>query len=102
KTLADRHASQAGADRFLSLLKHAVVASAGDEATELTLLGFKPKKKPAELTPEQKQHRVEQMRATRAARHTMGKRQKQAVKGVVSSKKGGAGSPAAPSPGRTT
>ena len=37
----------------------------------------------ASMTPEKKQLRVERLRATRAARHTMGKRQKQDVKGVV-------------------
>ena len=58
-------------------------AAAFQEGTDYEQFGFKPRKQPAPLTPEKKQLRLERLRSTRAARHTMGSRQRAAVKGVV-------------------
>ncbi|HZU98865.1 MAG TPA: hypothetical protein VFF73_19315 [Planctomycetota bacterium] len=55
----------------------------GDSSVEFGQFGFAPKKKPAPLTPEQKQTKLERYRATKAARGTLGRRQRQAIKGVV-------------------
>ncbi len=101
KAVEERRSNADEANRFMKILKHEAVASFGEESVEFTLLGFKPKKKPVELTPEQKQHKLEQLRATRAVRHTMGKRQKQSVKGVVSSNGTQATQPAKPVKGPT-
>ena len=81
----ERRVKQPEAERFVNVVKHAAAAVFGEDSLEFSLLGFQPKRKAADLTPEQKTHKLELMRATRAARHTMGKRQKQAVKGDVSS-----------------
>jgi hypothetical protein len=51
--------------------------------------GFRMPKKPGPKTLAGKVHGAEQLRATRDARHTMGKRQREKIKGVV----GGAGTP---------
>ena len=97
----DRRLSEPQAELFVLLAKHAAAAAFGESSAEFALLGFSPRKTPITLTPEQKQHKLEQMRATRAARHTMGKRQKRAVKGDVSSNGGNPGSPATPPSGHT-
>ena len=61
-------------------LKDAVIAYFGKGNPMLTQFGLKPRGKARALTPEQNVLRVARMRATRAARHTMGSRQKAAVK----------------------
>jgi len=55
----------------------------------LETVGVTPDKTPAPLTPDQEVAKVAKAKATRAARHTMGKNQKKAIKGQV---------PAAPTP----
>jgi hypothetical protein len=59
------------------------VETAFGQGTEFEQFGFKPRKQAQALTPEQKQLKVEKLRQTRAQRHTMGKRQKAAIKGGV-------------------
>ena len=49
----------------------------------LETVGVTPNKTPAPLTPEQEVAKVAKAKATRAARHTMGKNQKAAIKGQV-------------------
>jgi hypothetical protein len=61
-------------------LKDAVIAYFGKGNPLLTQFGIKPRGKARVLTPEQKMLRTAKLRATRAARHTMGSRQKAAVK----------------------
>jgi len=59
------------------------VETAFGQGTEFEQFGFKPRKQAQALTPEQKQLKVEKLRQTRAARKTMGKRQKAAIRGSV-------------------
>jgi hypothetical protein len=61
-------------------LKDAVIAYFGKGNPQLTQFGIKPRGKARALTPEQQVLRAAKVRATRAARHTMGSRQKAAVK----------------------
>jgi hypothetical protein len=61
-------------------LKDAVIAYFGKGNPMLTQFGIKPRGKARALTPEQQVLRAAKMRATRAARHVMGSRQKAAVK----------------------
>ncbi len=64
-------------------LRKYVDSTYGDAGAEFSDFGFKPKKvKPA--TAETKAEAVKKREGTRAARHTMGPRQKQKVKGDVS------------------
>jgi hypothetical protein len=98
QVLSERRAGEASAQELVQIVKLAAAAAFGEDSVEFSLFGFQPKKKAVPLTPEQKQHKLEQLRATRKARKTMGRRQKQAVKGVVSSG-GTAGPPAAPEAG---
>lgn len=68
--------------RFLRELKIAVSAFLGSDNPDLTKFGYKPRKKPADLTVEQKALKAERARRTRGARHTMGDRQKKAIHGT--------------------
>jgi hypothetical protein len=61
-------------------LKDAVIAYFGKGNPLLTQFGIKPRGKTRALTPEQQVLRAAKVRATRAVRHTMGARQKAAVK----------------------
>jgi hypothetical protein len=54
----------------------------GELSPEFASFGFKPKKTP-QRTVASKAGAVEKLRATRVARHTMGKRQRAAIHGVV-------------------
>jgi hypothetical protein len=61
-------------------LKDAVIAYFGKGNPLLTQFGIKPRAKARPMTPEQLVLRAAKARGTRAARHTMGSRQKAAVK----------------------
>ena len=80
--LLDVFGNLPSAKRFLRELGIACKAFLGSDNPELTKLGFKPRKKPAELTSEQKAEKAERARRTRQARHTMGSRQKAAIHGA--------------------
>jgi hypothetical protein len=68
------------ADRTLyTKLKDAMVAYFGKGSPLLTQFGIKPRQPRRPLTSEQNVVRAEKARMTRAARHTMGKRQKAGV-----------------------
>ena len=60
-----------------------VRATFGASPDTLADFGLKPKKVPAPLTTEQKAAAAAKRAATRAARHTMGAKQKKSVKGTV-------------------
>jgi hypothetical protein len=60
----------------------------GEGSPEFALFGFKPKKV-GYRTAETKAQAVEKLRATRAARHTMGKRQRSGIHGTAASPGGG-------------
>jgi len=70
-------------------VKHAIIAALGSRSPNLVKFGIDPKKDRRQLSSEEKAKKAEQARATRDARHTMGKRQKESIVGTV---------PAAPSP----
>jgi hypothetical protein len=68
-------------------------AEAPDAAERLAEFGYSLRKKVV-LTAEEKAKRAEKLRATRAARHTMGKRQRKNVKGAVAQPPPDKGAPA--------
>jgi hypothetical protein len=82
---ADTEARRAAAPsvmQFLRLFRGCVAGTYGESSEEFTLLGFS-KKTPTPLTPDEKVHKTEQLRATRAARGTLGPKARRKVKGVV-------------------
>src|SRR3979409_1544989 len=79
--LADR-ALRTSVTRVLRGLREHLLNVFGDTSPALADFGLAPPKKPV-TTPEKKDAAADKMRATRAARHTMGKKQKKAIKGVV-------------------
>ena len=88
---------------FVSGLRQAIMAAFGKKVDVLVDFGLTPRKSVV-LTPEQKQEAAAKAKATRAARHTMGRRQKAAITGVTaaaSATAAGAGAEATPpvSPG---
>ncbi len=83
QAVAARNAAQAATKQLIKDCEDGAYATFGEGSYQYEELGFAPKKKPAPLTPEQKQTKLERLRATRAARNTLGSRQKKAVKGVV-------------------
>jgi hypothetical protein len=68
---------------FVRALQTAARAHVGESSPDITRFGFKENKKHKKLTSEEAAARAEKMRATRAARHTMGKRQKKEVHGTT-------------------
>ena len=63
-------------------IRQYVISIHGDTSSVLADFGFSPPKK-AVRTPEQKAAAAAKAKATRAARHTMGKNQKKNIKGAV-------------------
>ncbi len=94
--VVDRDSKEDAARQFVSDIKAAAITNYGENSVEFSQLGFKSRKKAAPLSPEKKQLRYARLIATRKARQVMGKRQRQAVKGVVPPA-GMEGSPGAPS-----
>jgi hypothetical protein len=68
---------------FIEDVKVAFTATLGRENPELTKLGFAVAKPRTPLTSEEKALRAAKSRETRAARHTLGSRQKESIKGEV-------------------
>ncbi len=98
----DRDANEPKAEDFVAQIRAAAASAYGENSTEFADLGFTPRKKAVELTAEQKKLRLARAQATRAARHTLGSRQRKAVKGVVNPTESAAGNPAAPEGGNAT
>jgi hypothetical protein len=73
---------------LLSAIRSYAAGVYGEGSPEFALFGFKPKKV-AYRTVQVKAEAVEKLRATRAARHTMGKRQRAAIHGAVTMPNGG-------------
>ena len=73
---------------LLSAIRSYAAGVYGEGSPEFALFGFKPKRF-AYRTVQVKAEAVEKLRATRAARHTMGKRQKAAIHGTVAASDGG-------------
>lgn len=68
---------------FVNGLSDALKGMLGAKSTALINYGVTPEKERAPLTTEQMSAKVAKARATRAARHTMGKNQKKAIKGEI-------------------
>ncbi len=68
---------------FVSALKSALKAGLGRKSTALSQVGVKPDKTPDPLTPAQEAVKVTKSLATRAARHTLGPKQKAKIHGTV-------------------
>ncbi len=66
----------------LATIRNYVAGLYGENSAEFASFGFKPKKV-AQRTPLSKVEAAEKLRATRAARHTMGKVQRSTIHGVV-------------------
>jgi hypothetical protein len=77
------HALKADSRALLRDLKYALQIRASDDHEALARYGLAPRRTPGPKTPEVKLASAEKARATRAARHTMGKRQRARIKGVV-------------------
>lgn len=75
-------ATRKGKGGFLGAVRAALLAAFKDQIEILADFGLVPRAVPV-LTPEEKQAAVAKAKATRAARHTMGKRQKAAITGVT-------------------
>lgn len=78
-----RTAAMPRARDFTTVFYLALSAQLGADNAELATYGGRPRKVPPALTSEQKLAAVLKAKATRAARHTMGKRQKAAIHGTV-------------------
>ena len=78
----NRAAIEPDAAAFLAATRTSFKAALGKTAAALELVGITPDKVPAPLTAEQITKKVAQAKATRAARHTMGKKAKSKLKGV--------------------
>ena len=65
------------------VIRAAIKGAMGGDNQKLGRYGMSPDKSPEPLHVEELTHKVAQARATRIARHTMGKKQKLAIKGVV-------------------
>jgi hypothetical protein len=89
---ADRD-EQAKSKTFVSDLRQALKVAFGGSIEALATFGLTPRKTPV-LTPEQRTAAAEKAKATRAARHTMGPKQKAQIKGTVAP----AATPATPAP----
>jgi hypothetical protein len=82
---------------FVSGLRQALQVAFAGAIDQLADFGLTPRKPRAHQTPEQKAKAVAKAQATRAARHTMGSKQKAAIKGTVPGT-APATAPAAPAP----
>ena len=74
-------AEQAASQSFVSGLRQAILVAFGGQVDVLADFGLTPRK-PRVLTPAQKTAAAAKAKATRAARHTMGKVQKSKVTGT--------------------
>jgi hypothetical protein len=99
--VASRKAGAADTKDFIKTFEASAMGQYGESSTEFAAFGFKPQKK-AELTVEQKQHKLDQARATRAARHTVGPKQRASIRGVVPPTPSGGVTTPQPGDGTTT
>jgi len=83
ESVATRVSQEPGVKKLIQDIRNGAVAQFGETSSDFQDLGFSPRKKNSELTPEQKQLKTERLRATRQARKSVGSRQRLAIKGVV-------------------
>ena len=93
------------APRVISRLEEiqgALKSALGKRNPDLALYGIKPNQKPTPLSVEQQTVRVAKAKATRVARHTLGAKQKKAIKGQLPPDEGQPSPPPAtpPAPGQ--
>ena len=81
--LESRAAIEEDAEKLLQGTRGVVKTMVGKTSSTNTQYGITPNKKPAPLSPEKAVVKVAKAKATRAARHTMGKNQKKAITGQV-------------------
>ena len=77
------HDERAKTKTFVSGLRQSLQVAFAGSIDTLADFGLKPRKARAPRTPEQKAAATAKARATRAARHTMGSKQKAKVKGAA-------------------
>jgi hypothetical protein len=80
---AEYEALDVQASKMARSLRDYLVNEHGESASLLADFGFVPPRKAPPRTPEENVSRAAKAAATRAARHTMGKKQKAAIKGTV-------------------
>jgi hypothetical protein len=68
---------------FMSGLRQSLLVAFSSSVDVLADFGMTPRKTPAARTPEEKAEATAKALATRAARHTLGKKQKAQIKGTV-------------------
>ena len=85
---------------FVSGLRQALLVAFAGQVDTLADFGLTARK-PRVVTPEQKLAAAAKAKATRAARHTMGKKQKAAIKGTVAPTAPAPAAPSAPTPNPT-
>lgn len=83
KAIQAREAAAPAAIDRLQQIRAALKSAIGKRNPDLLAFGITPDQEPAPLTVEQKLARAAKAKATRAARHTMGPKQKAAIKGQV-------------------
>ncbi len=84
QTAVKANANERASTKALILsVTQAVQLMYGGSIDKLAEFGLKPRKTRTALTPEQKLAAAAKAKATRAARHTMGSKQKKSVKGTV-------------------
>lgn len=88
----------AEADGLVSALKSYVALKYGEASTTYSDFGFLPKKVTVKSS-DAKAQAAEKLRATRAARHTMGARQKSVLHGEVHAANSSSTAPPPPAPG---
>jgi hypothetical protein len=87
---------------FVAGVKQAVRVAFGQQIDALADFDLKPRKTPAPRTPEQKAAAAAKGKATRALRHTMGAKQKAAIKATVGTTAPAASPPQPPAPAAGT
>ena len=83
---------------FVAALRGSLLASFAGNIDTLARFGLVPRQKPV-TTPEVKVAAAAKAKATRAARHTMGPKEKAAIKGTVTPTAPATAAPSAPSGG---
>ena len=81
--VAAAHAEIANTAALVSGARQALKIAFAGQIETLGDFGLKPRKAPTPLTPEQKAAAVAKAKATRAARHTAGKKQKAKITGAT-------------------
>ena len=86
---------------FMAGLVAAIRAAYSGSITDLSDFGLAPRKTPAVRTPEQKAAAAAKAKATRTARHTMGKKQKAQITGATAASQPPGDATKVPAPAQT-